>query len=503
MTTQGASFVLVAALLAVSGAAIATYRHYDTGIPLWLDEERRVWQVEARIEFIASGGPAEVLLTLPPAQDGFFVIDEDDPGASPGYGFDVNRQGPQPRAHWTKRSAEGAQTLYYRMVLVEDPRHEIVPQPPTSVRALQFDGPYSAAASEVLNDILPRSTSAKSLADQIVEAANTRPLSQNMNLLRQGYEAAPLVAALLSRAGIAARVVKALHLEDGRRNQPLQDFVQVWHQEEWLLYDEREGLIDNPAELLLWQTGTPSIFDVVGGTRSRVTFSMTSESRSALVLSKSRTSPFDLSLGRLPIAEQSMFKLILTLPVGALVVVFMRLMVGVRTSGTFMPVLIALTFLQTELLAGLIGLVLVVGAALLIRGYLSSLNLLLVARIATLVVVVIALVLIMAVVSYRLGLISGLAITFFPMIILAWTVERMSILWEEEGPTEAMIQGVGSLLVAILAYLVMSLDIVRHLSYNFPELHLCVLASILLLGRYTGYRLLELHRFQPLAGRES
>ena len=501
MTTQGWSFVLVAVLLAGSGAGIAVYRHFDSGIPFLPDQERRVWQVEARIEFLASGEPAEVLLTLPPAQDGFFVLSET--GASPGFGFTVDRRGPQRRAHWTKRLAEGSQTLFYRMALVEDPQHEITPQPPDEVLTLHFDGPYSAAASEVLNDFLPRSTSAKTLADQIVEAANTRPLSQNMSLLKQGYEAAPLIAALLNRAGIAARTVKALQLEDGRRHQPLQDFVQVWHQDEWLLYDPQEGWIDDAAELLLWQAGTPSVFDVVGGTRSQVTFSMTSQSRSALVLSELRSSPFDLSLNELPIAEQSMFKLIMTLPVGALVVVFMRLMVGVRTSGTFMPVLIALTFLQTELLAGLIGLVLVVGAALLIRSYLSSLNLLLVARIATLVVVVIALVLIMAVVSYRLGLVSGLAITFFPMIILAWTVERMSILWEEEGPAEAMIQGAGSLLVAILAYLVMSLPLVRHLSYNFPELHLCVLATILLLGRYTGYRLLELYRFQPLARRDT
>lgn len=501
MTPQGWSFLLVSILLVVCGASIAIYRNVDTGIPFLLDEERRVWQVEARIEFLASGGPTEVLLTLPPAQDGYFILSET--RASPGFGFSVDRRGPQRRAHWTKRSAEGSQTLFYQMALVEDPQHEITPQPPSEVRQLHFDGPYSAAASEVLNDLLPRSTSAKSLADQIVEAANTRPLSQNMSLLKQGYEAAPLVAALLNRAGAAARTVKALPLEDGRRHQPLHDFVQVWDEVEWLLYDPSEGWVDDPSELLLWQTGTPSVFDVLGGTGSQVTFSMTSQSRSALELSKLRTSPFDLSLNELPIAEQNMFKLIMTLPVGALVVVFMRLMVGVRTSGTFMPVLIALTFLQTELLAGLIGLVLVVGAALLIRSYLSSLNLLLVARIATLVVVVIALVLIMAVVSYRLGLISGLAITFFPMIILAWTVERMSILWEEEGPTEAMIQGFGSLLVAILAYLVMNLDVVRHLSYNFPELHLCVLAMILMLGRYTGYRLLELYRFQPLARRDT
>ena len=39
-----------------------------------------------------------------------------------------------------------------------------------------------------------------------------------------------------------------------------------------------------------------------------------------------------------------------------------------------------------------------------------------------------------------MGLSEGLKITFFPMIILSWTIERMSILWEEEGPREVFVQ---------------------------------------------------------------
>ena len=493
------SFALASALLVVAGLGIAAYRVADTGVPLLPREDRQVWQIEARIEFLAAGEPAEVLLTLPPEQNGFAVLRET--GASPGFGFTVDRAGPQRRAHWTKRTASGEQILFYQMDLVREPDRRVESEAPAEARSTNFDGPYATAATEVLDALLPRSTSPKSLADQLVQAANTRPLSQNLNLLLQGHDRGELISSLLNEGGVSARTVKALQLEEGRRRQSLRSYVQVWDSGGWLLYDPRRGRIDDTSNLLLWQTGTPSVFDVVGGTRSQISFSMTSQPQSALGLSRLRDSPFDISLHGLPIAEQGMFKLIMTLPVGALVVVFMRLVVGVRTAGTFMPMLIALSFLQTELLAGMVGLVIIVAAALLLRSYLSSLNLLLVARIATLVVVVIALVTMLAVVSYRLGLISGLAITFFPMVILAWTVERMSILWEEEGATEAVIQGAGSLIVSVFAYLAMSHGVVRHLSFNFPELHLCVLAVILLLGRYTGYRLLELRRFLPLARR--
>jgi hypothetical protein len=190
-----------------------------------------------------------------------------------------------------------------------------------------------------------------------------------------------------------------------------------------------------------------------------------------------------------------MFKLIMLLPVGALVVVFMRVMVGITTSGTFMPVLIAMAFLQTELIPGVLSFLLVVSVGLMIRSYLSILNLLLVARIATLVIVVIGIISVFSVISYRLGLLQGLTITFFPMIILAWTIERMSILWEEEGGREVLIQGGGSLLVAVAAHQLMDQQLTRHLAFNFPELHLVVLALIMVLGRYKGYRLSELLRF--------
>ena len=130
-----------------------------------------------------------------------------------------------------------------------------------------------------------------------------------------------------------------------------------------------------------------------------------------------------------------------------------------------------------------------------IRYYLSNLNLLLVARIAVLVLIVIGIITTFSVLSYRLGLIEGLNMTFFPMIILAWTIELMSITWEENGPKEVLAQVGGSLLVATIAYLAMSTLMVSHLAFNFPELHMVLLAIILALGRYTGYRLLELRRF--------
>lgn len=74
----------------------------------------------------------------------------------------------------------------------------------------------------------------------------------------------------------------------------------------------------------------------------------------------------------------------------------------------------------------------------------------------------------------------------------------MSILWEEEGGREVLAQGIGSLIVAVVAYLMMDNEVIRHWAFNFLGVHALIMAAILLMGQYTGYRLLELHRFKPM-----
>ena len=163
-----------------------------------------------------------------------------------------------------------------------------------------------------------------------------------------------------------------------------------------------------------------------------------------------------------------------------------------------MPILIATSFIQTELLNGVLGFLVIVSTGLVIRSYLSHLNLLLVSRISAVVILVIGMIVLFTIIAFKLGLSYAMTITFFPMIILAWTIERMSILWEEEGGKEVLIQCGGSLIVAVVAYLMMDNTLIRHWAFNFLGVHALIMAAILLMGQYTGYRLLELRRFKPM-----
>ena len=136
---------------------------------------------------------------------------------------------------------------------------------------------------------------------------------------------------------------------------------------------------------------------------------------------------------------------------------------------------------------------------LLVRFYLERLRLLLVPRLTAILILVVLLMAAVSVLSNRLGLEVGLSVALFPMVIMAMTIERMSVAWDERGAGTAIREGIGTLVVAALAYVVMSWQPLEHLVFVYPEVLLILFALALVLGRYSGYRLNELLRFRALA----
>jgi hypothetical protein len=92
----------------------------------------------------------------------------------------------------------------------------------------------------------------------------------------------------------------------------------------------------------------------------------------------------------------------------------------------------------------------------------------------------------------------GLSISLFPIVILTMTIERMTLMWEEYGPKEALQTGFTSLFAAIIAFFMMNNATLSYLAFGFPELLLVVLALAMLLGRYNHYKLTEYIRFRNL-----
>ena len=146
----------------------------------------------------------------------------------------------------------------------------------------------------------------------------------------------------------------------------------------------------------------------------------------------------------LPLANQRVFQVLVLVPIGALIISILHQIIGLKTFGTFTPILIALSFRQTGLLVGIPLFFLVVIIGLLIRGYLNRLQLLIVPRLAAILTATVLIMAFLAIIMGHLNINLGLSISLFPIVILAMTIERAAVTWEEEGAKETIIAGLKS-----------------------------------------------------------
>ncbi len=509
-----AHLYLLVSILTVLSLGIFLYKVFVLQFPLVNDRESPLWDVEAQVSFVARDRSAKVSLYIPRNAGRTVVMDES--FISFGYGLTSQPEGENRTATWSARKVSGTQTLYYRGVVrrlssADSPKPSAKRATVVPVQDPQFAGADLVAADSLLADITARSADRDGIVLGVIREINRKERSDNVKLLlgrsADDEKKAELVVQLLARAKIPSRVVHGIHLEQPTRNAPLLHWIEVFNEQGkiWEPYNVALNERGVPDEYFPWWRGSKPLAQVTNGDRLQVTVAVDLDRERAIqaaMISGRMSKPLllDLSLFSLPLRTQAVYRIVLTIPLGAFLIVLLRNVIGLSTFGTFMPVLIALAFRETSLGWGATLFIIVVGLGLAVRAYFERLKLLLVPRLAATLSVVILIMAGLSIITHRLGIEAGLSVALFPMVILTMTIERMSIIWEEQGAGDALKQGAGSLVAATLAYLVMNFSAVQHLLFVFPELLLVVLSAILLFGRYTGYRLTELWRFRELRG---
>jgi transglutaminase-like putative cysteine protease len=203
-----------------------------------------------------------------------------------------------------------------------------------------------------------------------------------------------------------------------------------------------------------------------------------------------------LDLTRLPLELHAPLAVILLMPLGALLTAVFRTVIGVRTFGTFTPTLLALAFVYNDWATGLVIFFAVLVLGLANRAALDRLKLLMVPRLSVMLTLVVLTMVFGVSLSDYLHWTASTQPVLLPMVILTMTVERYYLTTEEDGPKFAIQLLAGTLLLAFLCYLVLTWDPVGQKLLKYPELHFFTIAILILLGRYTGYRLTELWRFR-------
>ena len=309
-----------------------------------------------------------------------------------------------------------------------------------------------------------------------------------------------LVRQLLRSQGVPARIAGGVYLAEARRRVELHRWLEYHIDGE----DFRYFPDGAPSRFFTIWYGSKPLIDASGVDNLEMQIALSGRETAAADIAENAPGPagtFGRAFGfsGLPLTTQLVYQVLVTIPVGIALLVFLRQFVGFNTLGTFMPVLIGIAFRETALLNGVLLFSLLVALGLGLRFYLERLHLLLVPRLAVVLIFIVMAMAGFAILMTGANQAIGLSISLFPMVILTMTIERMSIVWEESSAGDALKQGLGSLAAASLAYLVMTNPQIEYLMYRFPELLLVLMGLCVLMGRYTGLRLSELWRFKALS----
>ena len=498
----------LALLLTIVGLSLFVYKWQVLGFPVVENQETPVWTIESSIRFDSGPGSIKVSLHIPTLTPGFRTLNEN--SVSRGYGFSLNYGSGGREAQWAIRRADGQQTIYYRISVYEDAKSDqsdtTPPFPPQPV----INEPFKTATDEIVADVKEHSADTVSFTSELLRRVNDTSPDPNVDLLFSGADTktkfVETLTTTLAVARIPARLVRGFELQGRQRRAEPRTWLEVHDGDRWRYFNPATGDEGLPDQFFVWWRGNESLVSVEGGSNVSVDFAVQEAHFDAVAIAESQAAQkgadvTNFSLYSLPIQTQAVYSVLLMIPIGALVMVVLRNFIGIDAFGTFMPVLIALAFRETQLVWGVILFSLLVALGLSIRFLLERLRLLMVPRLSAVLIVVVILMLIISLVSHKMGLETGLSVALFPMVIIAMTIERMSVVWEERGAADALRAGLGSLTVAVTAYIFMGMSWLEHLIFTFPELLLVILALVLLAGRYTGYRLLELSRFKALIER--
>jgi len=213
------------------------------------------------------------------------------------------------------------------------------------------------------------------------------------------------------------------------------------------------------------------------------------------------------SLASVPHHMQAHLEYIIFVPLGALVVTFFRLTLGLRVFGVFRPILIAIAFKMIGITIGLIFLTCVlVVIAFAVRPILKARQMPYFARVSVLLSSVVILMIIPILAGLWLSSGSLVRIAYFPVIPLCLITESFAKALNEMGLEIAVQRYAMTVIVAVIIMLLAKATGGLHLLLHFPEALVVQIGCIVLVAEHLDLRLLEkqsinLERFSLRSGR--
>lgn len=304
-----------------------------------------------------------------------------------------------------------------------------------------------------------------------------------------------LLAALFRSSGIPARVAGGLILTDKKKGN-IDYWTQAFIGEVWVTFDtERDHFAELPATHLELFRGDIGFENIA---KSGITDSFYDIKRDRLndYPTYALFNIWNLVDGNeLPLRPVIV---LLLLPLGAYIVAICTNVVGFKTYGVFLPVLIAFSFIDMGMIQGLVFFSLIIALISLMSYPLERWGILHVPKIVCLLTAVSIYCLAAVKIFYITGWVAPSATLTFPIIILTLISERFAQKVEEESLRDALFIYGQTLIVTLSCYWILSASVIQHFFITFPETLMAIAGLSLLLGEWIGLQLFEYTRFSKI-----
>lgn len=314
---------------------------------------------------------------------------------------------------------------------------------------------------------------------------------------------ARLMVTLCRAADFPARLVTGFELRQQEVELKPHTWVEVFSEGVWLPFDPVYGHARRmPNEFVAARRDGENIVRTPRAAMAEAIetrYSIVRLGPSSSVIDRAKPRPSQVfNLTRLPVEMHEVLKLLLLLPFGALITAFFRNIVGIPTFGTFAPALFAVSFVYADWSSGLVILAVVFAAGLLGRVIVGKLQLLMVPRLSIILTTIILCVVFGVSALDYLNLTPSAKAVLLPLVIVTVLIERFYVTTEEDGVGYSLQLIAGTIAVGAVCFTVLSWKEVGDLILVYPEIHLITIALFIAIGRYAGYRIVELYRFRDL-----
>jgi hypothetical protein len=191
--------------------------------------------------------------------------------------------------------------------------------------------------------------------------------------------------------------------------------------------------------------------------------------------------------------------LLLTLPIIATIIAFLKQIIGITTFGLFTPSIIALSFLALGWKVGVLFLILILITGYATRAFMRKWRLLYIPKVAVILTVVTITLLLLIGMSVALNIqLAFSRDTVFILLIMSTMSESFLTLKSEEGWFSAFFGISQTIIAALICVAIVSWTALQSIVLAYPELILLTIFVNLFLGRWTGLRLIEYFRFREV-----